>query len=91
MGKESSSLLEKRKASGIQLEEAVKCSWFWNILGQGERDGRSGQEEGLAQAGREEARWAHGRGVMEGAHLCVQLQQWTRSAWHCPRILRGAS
>lgn len=45
--------------------------------------GRAGQEEALAQAGRE--------GQWEGAHLCVQLQQWTQSAWHCPQTLRGAS
>lgn len=52
---------------------------------------RAGQEEGLAQAGREEAMWAHGRGTMKGSHLCVQPQQWTQSAWHCPQTLRGAS
>lgn len=49
--------------------------------GRVKRDGeRAWQEEGLAQAGREEAMWAHGIGTMEKSHLCVQLQQWTQSA-----------
>lgn len=52
---------------------------------------RAGQEEGLAQEWREQAIWAHKSWTMEAAYLCVQLQQLTQSAWHCPQTLHGAS